>query len=153
MNIIEGKLIAKDLKFGIVVSRFNSIVTNRLIEGAYDVLIRHKAEEKDISIYKVPGAFEIPITALKLAKSKKFDAIICLGAVIRGETPHFDYIAAETTKGIAEASLKTEVPIIYGVITADTMEQAIDRSGGKAGNKGAEAALAAIELINLFKQI
>ncbi len=153
MNIKEGKLNAKGLKFAIVASRFNSIVTNRLIEGAYDALIRHHAEDSDIVIYKVPGAFEIPYTALKIAKSKKYDAIICLGAVIRGETPHFDYVAAETTKGIASVSLQSELPIVYGVLTTDTMDQAIDRSGGKAGNKGAEAAMSAIELVNLNKQI
>ena len=153
MNIKEGKLNAKGLKFGIIASRFNSIVTNRLIEGAYDALIRHHAEDKDISIYKVPGAFEIPHIALKLARSNKFDAIICLGAVIRGETPHFDYIAAETTKGIAAVGLQTDLPVIYGVLTTDTMDQAIDRSGGKAGNKGAEAAMSAIELVNLARLI
>ncbi len=153
MNIKEGKLNAKGFKFGIVASRFNSIVTNRLIEGAYDALIRHHADDKDIVIYKVPGAFEIPNIALKLAKSNKFDAIICLGAVIRGETPHFDYIAAETTKGIAAVGLQTDLPIVYGVLTTDTMEQAIDRSGGKSGNKGADAAMSAIEIVNLNKLI
>ena len=152
-KINEAKLDAKGIKFGIIVSRFNSIITSRLIDGAMDALIRHKADIKDIDIYKVPGAFEVPIMALKMAKTKKFDAIICLSAIIRGETPHFDYVAQETTKGIAEVNLKTEVPVLYGVITADTMEQAIDRAGGKAGNKGSEAALAAIEMVNLIKKI
>ena len=152
-TIIEAKLDAKGLKIGIIVARFNSMITNRLLDGAMDALIRHKADEKDISIYKVPGAFEVPVFALKLAKTKKFDAIICLSSIIRGETPHFDYIAQETTKGIAEVNLKTEVPVLYGIITADTMEQAIDRAGGKSGNKGADAAMAAIEMVNLLKKI
>lgn len=152
-KIKEAKLNAENIKFGIIVSRFNSIITTRILDGAVDTLIRHNADEKNIEIFKVPGSFEIPIFALKLAKTKKYDAIICLGAVIRGETPHFDFVAQETTKGIAEVNLKTEVPVIYGIITADTMEQAIDRAGGKAGNKGSDASLAAIEMVNLIKQI
>jgi len=150
-QIKEAKLDAKGIKIGIIVSRFNSIITTRLLDGAMDALIRHKADVKDIDIYKVPGAFEVPVFALKLAKTKKYDTIICLSSIIRGETPHFDYIAQETTKGIAEVNLRTEMPVIYGVITADTMEQAIDRAGGKSGNKGADAAMAAIEMVNLMK--
>ncbi len=151
MKIKEGKLIAKGLKFGIIVSRFNSFITEKLLNGAMDVLLRHEADEKDIDIYKVPGSFEIPILAMRLANSKKYDAIICLGAVIRGETPHFDFVAAETSKGIAEVSIKTGMPVIYGIITADTIEQAIDRAGTKSGNKGADAAVSAIEMANLLK--
>jgi len=151
MKIKEGKLIAKGLKFGIIVSRFNSFITEKLLNGAMDVLLRHEADEKDIDIYKVPGSFEIPILAMRLANSKKYDAIICLGAVIRGETPHFDFVAAETSKGIAEVSIKTGMPVIYGIITADTIEQAIDRAGTKSGNKGADAAESAIEMANLLK--
>lgn len=151
MEIKEGKLIAKGLKFGIIVSRFNSFITNRMLEGALDALLRHNADEKDIEVYKVPGSFEIPSLALKLAESNRYDAIICLGAVIRGETPHFDFVAAEASKGIAEVSLKSNIPVIYGIITADTVEQAIDRAGTKAGNKGADAAVAAIEMANLYK--
>ncbi len=152
-KIKEAKLNAKGIKFAIITSRFNSIITNRLIEGAMDSLIRHNADEKDVDIFKVPGSFEIPIMALKIAKSKKYDAVICLSSIIRGDTPHFDFVAQETTKGIAEVNLKTEMPVLYGVITADTMEQAIDRAGGKSGNKGADAATAAIEMVNLIKQI
>ncbi|MBU1077382.1 MAG: 6,7-dimethyl-8-ribityllumazine synthase [Spirochaetes bacterium] len=152
-KIKEAKLNAKGIKCALIASRFNSIITNRLIEGAMDTLIRHDADEKDIDIYKVPGSFEIPVFALKLAQSKKYDTIICLSAIIRGETPHFDYVAQETTKGIAEVNLKTELPVIYGVITADSMEQAIDRAGGKSGNKGADAAMTAIEMVNLLKDI
>lgn len=152
-KIKEAKLDAKGHKFALIASRFNSMVTNRLIEGAMDALLRHHAEEKDIDIYKVPGSFEMPIFALKLAKSKKYDSVVCLGAIVRGETPHFDYVAQETTKGIAEVNLKTEIPVLYGVITADSMEQAIDRAGGKSGNKGAEAATAAIEMVNLLKDV
>jgi len=153
MEIKEGKLIAKGLKFGIIVSRFNSFITNRMLEGALDALLRHNADEKNIEVYKVPGSFEIPSLALRLAESNKYDAIICLGAVIRGETPHFDFVAAETSKGIAQVSLKSKIPVIYGIITADTVEQAIDRAGTKAGNKGADAAVAAIEMANLYKTL
>ena len=153
MKVKEGNLVAKGLKFCIIVSRFNSFITNRMLEGALDALLRHSADERDIDIYKVPGSFEIPALALKLADSNKYDAIICLGAIIRGETPHFDFVASETSKGIAEVSLKSKLPVIYGIITADTVDQAIDRSGTKAGNKGADAAVAAIEMANLFKII
>ncbi|MEJ2055000.1 MAG: 6,7-dimethyl-8-ribityllumazine synthase [Calditrichaceae bacterium] len=150
---IEGKLIAKDRKFAIVVSRFNEFISNKLIEGAMDCLLRHEADEKNISMSWVPGSYEIPLIAKKLALSKKFDAVICLGAVIRGATPHFEYVAAEAAKGIAQVSLETEVPVIFGIITADTIEQAIERAGTKAGNKGWDAALSAIEMADLLTKI
>lgn len=152
-RVIEGKLDAKGLKINIVVSRFNEFITNKLLEGALDCLRRHNINEDDIGIFWVPGSFEIPYAASKLAKEKQQDAIICLGAVIKGGTDHYKYIAGEVTKGIASTSLQTGVPIIYGVITPDTLEQAIERAGTKSGNKGWDAALAAIELANLFKQM
>ncbi|MCG2725735.1 MAG: 6,7-dimethyl-8-ribityllumazine synthase [Elusimicrobia bacterium] len=152
MKTIEGKLIAENLKFAIVVSRFNDFLTAKLLEGALDTLKRHGTDDKNITIVKVPGAFEIPLAADKLA-DERFDAIICLGAIIRGDTPHFDIIAAETAKGIAQASFKNKKPIIFGVITADNIEQAIERAGTKQGNKGSDAALSAIEMSNLFKKI
>ena len=148
-----GKLLAKGLKFAIVVSRFNEFISAKLLDGALDALTRHDASEDNIEIVWVPGAFEIPYAASKLAQSDKYDAVICLGALIRGDTPHFDYIASEVTKGIAQTGMKTGVPNIYGVITTDTLEQAIERAGSKAGNKGADAAKSAIEMANLFKQI
>ena len=150
---IEGKIVAKGMKFGIVASRFNDFICGRLIEGSVDALMRAGAEEKDIAIYKVPGSFELPLTAKKLAKSAKFDAIICLGAIIRGATPHFEYISAEVSKGIAMVGLETEVPVIFGVLTTDTIEQAIERAGTKSGNIGADAAMTAIEMVDLFKKI
>lgn len=153
MKIIEGKLDARGLKFGIVVSRFNEFITSRLLEGALDALIRHGAAETDIEIVKVPGSFEIPLIAKKLAQSNKFNAIICLGTLIRGATPHFDYIAAEVSKGIAMVSLETGVPVSFGVITADTIEQAIERAGSKAGNKGWDAAMVAIEMARVSEQL
>ncbi len=153
MRIHEGKLWAEGFRFGIVVSRFNSFITERLVEGALDCLKRHGCRDEDVEIFKVPGSFEIPLVAKKLAKSGKFDAVIALGAVIRGETPHFDYVAAEVSKGVASASLETERPIIFGVLTTDTVEQAIDRAGAKAGNKGWEAALSAVEMVNLLKEV
>jgi len=153
MNIIEGKLSAEGLKFGIVVGRFNSFITERLLEGAIDCIIRHGGSEENIEIVKVPGSFEIPLTAKKLAKSGKYDAVICLGAVIRGSTPHFDYVANEVTKGIAQVSLETEVPISYGILTTDTIEQAVERAGTKMGNKGFDAAMVAIEMANVLKSI
>ncbi len=153
MRIHEGKLWAEGFRFGIVVSRFNSFITERLVEGALDCLKRHGCRDEDVEIFKVPGSFEIPLVAKKLAKSGKFDAVIALGAVIRGETPHFDYVAAEVSKGVASASLETEKPIIFGVLTTDTVEQAIDRAGTKAGNKGWEAALSAVEMVNLLKEV
>ncbi len=149
-NILEGKLSAKDKKFGLVVSRFNDFICARLTEGALDALKRSGADENDITVVRVPGAFEIPLAAKKLAKSGKFDAVICLGAVIRGATPHFEYISAEVTKGIAQVMLETELPVSFGVLTADTIEQAIERAGTKSGNKGWDAAVSAIEMTNLF---
>ncbi|MEN6620401.1 MAG: 6,7-dimethyl-8-ribityllumazine synthase [Smithella sp.] len=152
-KIVEGKIVAKGMKFGIVASRFNDFICGRLIEGAIDALTRAGADEKDIVICKVPGAFEIPLTAKKLAKSNRFDAIICLGAVIRGATPHFEYVSAEVSKGIASVGLETEVPVVFGVLTTDNIEQAIERAGTKSGNKGADAAMSAIEMVDLFKKI
>ncbi len=152
-KIIEGKLLAKGMKFGIVASRFNDFICGRLIEGALDALTRSGADDKDIAVYKVPGAFELPLTAKKLAKSARFDAVICLGAIIRGATPHFEYISAEVSKGIAAVGLDTEVPVAFGVLTTDTIEQAIERAGTKAGNKGWDAAMTAIEMVDLFKKL
>lgn len=153
MKIYEGKLIAEGKKFGIVVSRFNEFITNKLLEGALDALKRHGALNEDIEIAWVPGAFEIPLIAKKMAESKRYNAVIALGAVIRGETPHFDYVANEVSKGIAKISLDTEVPVIFGVLTTDTIEQAIVRAGTKGGNKGFEAAVTAIEMANLIDEI
>lgn len=152
-KIVEGKILAKGLKFGIVASRFNDFICGRLIEGAMDALKRSGADEKDICTVKVPGAFEIPVVAKRLAKSGKFDAVICLGAVIRGATPHFEYVSAEVSKGVAAVTLETETPVAFGVITTDTIEQAIERAGLKSGNKGWDAAISAIEMANLFKII
>jgi len=152
-KIIEGKIVAKGMKFGIVASRFNDFICGRLIEGTIDALMRAGAEEKDVVIYKVPGSFELPLTAKKLAKSGRFDAVICLGAIIRGATPHFEYISAEVSKGIAVVGLETEVPVVFGVLTTDTIEEAIERAGTKSGNKGADAAMTAIEMVDLFKKI
>lgn len=152
-KIFEGQLVAKGKKFGIVASRFNEFITNKLLEGALDALTRSGAKDEEIEIAWVPGSFEIPYATQRMAESKKYDAVICVGAVIRGATPHFDYIAAEVTKGIAQTGLKTGVPIIYGVITTDTLEQAIERAGTKAGNKGFQAAMSAIEMVNLFDKI
>ena len=152
-KMIEGKIVAKGMRFGIVASRFNDFICSRLIDGAVDALVRAGAEEKDIEVAKVPGAFEIPVTAKKLAKSGKYDAVICLGAVIRGATPHFEYISAEVAKGIALVGLEAEVPVVFGVVTTDTIEQAIERAGSKSGNKGWDAALTAVEMIDLFKRI
>ncbi|MGE5411549.1 MAG: 6,7-dimethyl-8-ribityllumazine synthase [Clostridiales bacterium] len=150
---IEGKLSAKDYKFGIIVSRFNDFISQKLLEGSLDCLERHYAENDNISIFKVPGAFEIPLLASKLAESKKYDAIICLGAVIRGATPHFDYVASEVSKGIAQTSLKHGVPVIFGVLTTDTIDQAVERAGTKSGNKGWDAALSAIEMADLLNNL
>jgi 6,7-dimethyl-8-ribityllumazine synthase len=149
----EGNLLGKGLKFGVVISRFNEFFSKKLLEGAQDALLRHGVAEADIEIAWTPGSFEIPLIAQKMAGSKKYNAIICLGAVIRGSTPHFDFIAAEVTKGIAKVNLDTGVPVIYGVITTDTLEQAIERSGTKDGNKGFDAAVSAIEMANLVKAI
>jgi len=150
---IEGNLSAEDIKFGIVVGRFNSLITEKLLEGAVDCILRHGGEEKNITVVRVPGSFEIPLTAKKLAKTGDYDAVICLGAVIRGSTPHFDYVANEVSKGIATVSLETEIPISFGVLTTDTIEQAVERAGTKMGNKGFDAALSAIEMVNVLKNI
>jgi 6,7-dimethyl-8-ribityllumazine synthase len=149
----EGVLLGKGLKFGLVVSRFNEFLTKKLLEGAQDALLRHGVNQEDIEIVLVPGSFEIPLVAKKLAETKRFDAVICLGAVVRGGTPHFEYIAAEVTKGIAKVGLETGLPVIYGVLTADTLEQAIERAGTKMGNRGFDAAVEAIEMANLVKSI
>jgi len=153
MNITEGKLNAKGLKFGIVVGRFNEFISSKLLGGAIDALKRHEASEEDIDMVWSPGSYEIPLIAKKMATSGKYDAVICLGAVIRGATPHFDYVSNEVSKGIATAMLETEVPIIFGVLTTDSIEQAIERAGTKSGNKGFDAAMAAIEMGNLMKSM
>jgi 6,7-dimethyl-8-ribityllumazine synthase len=150
---LEGKLIAKGLKFGMVLSRFNNFIAERLLEGALDALKRSGAEEEDCAVARVPGAFEIPLAAKKMVKSGRYDAIICLGCVIRGATPHFEYIATEVTKGIAHLSLENDIPISFGVLITDTIEQAIERAGTKVGNKGFDAAMSAIEMANLMKEI
>lgn len=153
MKTFEGKLIAENLRFAIVASRFNEFITNKLIGGALDALRRHGVKDENIELVWVPGSFEIPLLAKKMAELKRFDAVICLGAVIRGDTPHFEYVSSEVSKGIANVSLKTGVPIIFGVLTTDTIEQAIERAGTKAGNKGFDAAVTAIETANLIKQL
>lgn len=153
MNIIEGKLLAEGQKIAIVAGRFNEIITNKLLGGAIDAFKRHGGDENNIDLAWVPGSFEIPLVAKKMAESKKYDAVICLGTVIRGATAHFEMVANETTKGIAAASLQTGVPVIFGVLTTDNIEQAVERAGSKAGNKGFEAVTTAIEMINLMKQI
>ncbi len=153
MKTYEGKLVARDYKFAIIVGRFNEFISGHLLSGALDCLKRHEAEEDNIEIIWVPGSFEIPLAAQKAAASKRYDAVICLGAVIRGATPHFDYVASEVAKGIAAVGLDTGVPVIFGVITSDTLEQAIERAGSKAGNKGWQAAASAIEMADLSKQI
>ncbi|MBW1824379.1 MAG: 6,7-dimethyl-8-ribityllumazine synthase [Deltaproteobacteria bacterium] len=152
-KVIEGKLSAKGVKFGLVVSRFNDFINKRLMDGALDALNRHGAEDKNISIIMVPGSFEIPLMAKKLADSGNYDAVICLGAVIRGATPHFEYISAEVTKGIAQVALDTGVPISFGILTTDNIEQAIERAGTKSGNKGWDAAISAIEMVNVLKLV
>ncbi len=149
----EGVLLGKGLKFGLVVSRFNEFLTKKLLDGAEDALLRHGVNQEDMAIAWVPGSFEIPLAAKKLAETKRFDAVICLGAVVRGVTPHFEYIAAEVTKGIAKVGLDAGLPVIFGVITADTLEQAIERAGTKMGNRGFDAAVEAIEMANLVKSI
>jgi 6,7-dimethyl-8-ribityllumazine synthase len=153
MRILEGKLAAAGLKFALIVSRFNAFITERLLDGALDCLRRQGAAEDDLTMVRVPGAWEIPLVARRLAQTGGHDAVICLGAVIRGSTPHFDYIAAEVSKGIAQVSLESGVPIAFGILTTDTLEQAIERAGSKAGNKGFAAAEAAIEMVNLLKAI
>ncbi len=153
MKIFEGKLIAEGLKFGIIVGRYNEFIGGKLLSGAMDALKRHGVKEEDIHITWVPGAFEIPLVAKKMAKSGRYDGVICLGAVIRGATSHFDYVSAEVTKGVASVSLDTEIPVIFGVLTTDNIEQAIERAGTKSGNKGYDAAITAIEMANLLKEI
>ncbi len=152
-RVLEGQLSAEGFKFGIIVSRFNDFISSRLVEGAMDALLRHGATEEQVSVIKVPGAFEIPLTAKKLAESGRYDAVICLGAVIRGSTPHFDYVAAEVSKGIASVALESSIPVTFGVLTTDNLEQAIERAGSKSGNKGYDGAMAAIEMVNLFKEL
>jgi 6,7-dimethyl-8-ribityllumazine synthase len=152
-RVLEGQLSAEGFRFGIIVSRFNDFISSRLVDGAMDALLRHGATEEQVTIIKVPGAFEIPLTAKKLAESGRYDAVICLGAVIRGSTPHFDYVAAEVSKGIATVSLESRVPVTFGVLTTDNLEQAIERAGSKSGNKGYDGAMTAIEMVNLFKEL
>ena len=153
MKTFEGQLVAKDYTFGIVVSRFNEFISRNLLTGALDSLKRHGAAEENIEVAWVPGSFEIPLIACRMASSKNYDAVVCLGAVIRGNTPHFEYVAAEVSKGIARTGLETGVPVIFGIITADNLEQAVDRAGAKGGNKGWQAALAAIEMANLISNL
>jgi 6,7-dimethyl-8-ribityllumazine synthase len=152
-NIIEAGLVAKGKRFGIIASRFNDFITDRLVGGAIDALTRSGAKDADIDLVKVPGAFEIPMVAQCMAKSKKYHAIVCLGAVIRGATPHFDYVCAEASKGIAQVGMDTQVPVIFGIVTTDSIEQAIERAGTKAGNKGWSAAISAIEMANLMETV
>lgn len=151
MKVFEGNFDGKGLKIAIVASRFNEFITKELIGGAEDTLLRHNVNTDDIDLYRVPGAFEIPSVCNKIAKSGKYDAVITLGAVIRGSTPHFDYVAAEVSKGVASVSMQYNIPVIFGVLTTDTIEQAVERAGTKAGNKGSDAAMAALEMINLYK--
>jgi 6,7-dimethyl-8-ribityllumazine synthase len=151
-TVHEGRLKADDFRFGIVASRWNEFISGRLVDGALDALKRLGATQEHVGVFRVPGAFEIPLLALRLAKSQKFDAIICLGTIIRGQTPHFDYIANEVAKGVSQAGLETGIPVVFGIVTADTVDQAIDRAGVKLGNKGFEAAMTAVELVNLYKE-
>ena len=153
MKVLEGKLVAKEIKIGIVAGRFNEFITAKLLDGAIDGLIRHDVKEENIDIAWVPGAFEIPLIASKMAKSKKYDAVICLGAVIRGSTTHYDYVCSEVSKGIASISLKEDLPVMFGVLTTENIEQAIERAGTKAGNKGYDCAVGAIEMVNLIREI
>lgn len=153
MRVIQGELQAKGLKFGVVVSRFNEFINSKLLEGAEDALVRHGAKDEDIDVVRVPGAFEIPLVAKRLAETGRYDSVICLGAVIRGATPHFDYVASEVSKGIAQAMLETGVPIAFGVVTTDTIEQAVERAGSKSGNKGWDAAMSAIEMAQVMKKL
>ena len=152
-NVIEAGLVAKGKRFGIIVSRFNDFITERLVGGAVDALTRSGADDADIDLVKVPGAFEIPMVAQQMAKSQQYHAIVCLGAVIRGATPHFDYVCAEVSKGVAQVGMETRIPVIFGIVTTDTIEQAIERAGTKAGNKGWSAAISAIEMANLMETI
>jgi 6,7-dimethyl-8-ribityllumazine synthase len=152
-KVYEGQLDARGLKLALVLSRFNSFITERLLEGAMDALKRHGGEDQDWSVVRVPGAFELPLAAKKLAEGGRYDAVVALGAVIRGATPHFDYVAAEVAKGLAQVSLQSGVPVAFGVLTCDTIEQAVERAGAKAGNKGFDAALTAMEMVNLFRDL
>lgn len=152
-NYIEGDLNAKGFTIGIVVSRFNDFITSRLVDGAVDALVRHGAKDKDIDVVKVPGAFEIPMTAKKMCAMKKYDAVLCLGAVIRGATPHFNFVAGEAAKGVGTLAMESPIPVLFGVLTTENLEQAIERAGAKSGNKGWETALAAIEMVNLYKKM
>ena len=153
MKTLEGKLTAKNMKIAIVVARFNEFITSKLLSGCIDCLIRHEAADEDLTVAWVPGAFEIPMAAKKLAESGKSDAVICLGAVIRGATPHFDYVCAEASKGIAQVSMQTGVPVAFGVLTTENIQQAVERAGTKAGNKGVDCAMTAMEMVNLFKEM
>lgn len=153
MKTLEGKLTAKNMKIAIVVARFNEFITSKLLSGCVDCLIRHEAADEDLTVAWVPGAFEIPMVAKKLAESGKYDAVICLGAVIRGATPHFDYVCAEASKGIAQVSMQTGVPVAFGVLTTENIQQAVERAGTKAGNKGVDCAMTAMEMVNLFKEM
>ena len=153
MKTLEGKLTAKNMKIAIVVARFNEFITSKLLSGCIDCLIRHEAADEELTVAWVPGAFEIPMAAKKLAESGKYDAVICLGAVIRGATPHFDYVCAEASKGIAQVSLQTGVPVAFGVLTTENIQQAVERAGTKAGNKGVDCAMTAMEMVNLFKEM
>lgn len=153
MKTLEGKLTAKNMKIAIVVARFNEFITSKLLSGCVDCLIRHEAADEDLTVAWVPGAFEIPMAAKKLAESGKYDAVICLGAVIRGATPHFDYVCAEASKGIAQLSMQTGVPVAFGVLTTENIQQAVERAGTKAGNKGVDCAMTAMEMVNLFKEM
>jgi len=153
VNILQGNLTAENKKFGIVISRFNELISTQLLSGAHDCLVRHECNKDNITVAWVPGSFEIPLVAKKMAQSSNYDAIICLGAIIRGNTPHFEYVASEVSKGIANIGLETGIPIIFGIITSDTIEQALERAGTKAGNKGWDAALSAIEMVNLLTEL
>lgn len=153
MKTLEGKLVAENMRIGIVASRFNEFIVNKLVSGAVDGLVRHNVKEEDISLAWVPGAFEIPLAAQKMANSEKYDAVICVGAVIRGATSHYDYVCNEVSKGIAQVSMSSGIPVLFGILTTDTIEQAIERAGTKAGNKGYDCALSAIEMVNLLKEI
>ena len=153
MKTLEGKLTAKNMKIAIVVARFNEFINSKLLSGCVDCLIRHEAADEDLTVAWVPGAFEIPMAAKKLAESGKYDAVICLGAVIRGATPHFDYVCAEASKGIAQVSMQTGVPVAFGVLTTENIQQAVERAGTKAGNKGVDCAMTAMEMVNLFKEM
>ena len=153
MKKIEGNVVAEGIRVGIVAARFNEFIVSKLVAGAEDGLVRHNVKEEDITVAWVPGAFEIPVVAKKMAKSGKYDAVICLGAVIRGQTSHYDYVCAEVSKGIAQASMESEIPVMFGILTTDNIEQAVERAGTKAGNKGYDCALGAIEMVNLLRQL